>query len=72
MQENKSSVLGILYYKVKNKYNGSILIDILFNCLIQFLANHFGVNLRNDWGGENKMDNFFPAFIATRAVKLKH
>jgi len=23
----------------------------------------------DDWGGENKMDNFFPAFIATRAVK---
>lgn len=23
----------------------------------------------DDWGGENKMDQFFPAFIATRAVK---
>ncbi len=23
----------------------------------------------DDWGGENKMDEFFPSFIATRAVK---
>lgn len=24
----------------------------------------------DDWGGDNKMDAFFPAFIATRAVKM--
>ncbi|SFS94666.1 class I SAM-dependent methyltransferase [Sphingobacterium wenxiniae] len=23
----------------------------------------------DDWGGESKMDNYFPAFIATRAIK---
>lgn len=23
----------------------------------------------DNWGGENKMDNFFPSFIATRAIK---
>jgi hypothetical protein len=32
-----------------------------------------GFNLTNmyedNWGGESKMDDFFPAFIATRAIK---
>ncbi len=23
----------------------------------------------DDWGGENKMDDFFPSFIGTRAIK---
>lgn len=31
-----------------------------------FILTHM---YEDDWGGENKMDEFFPAFIATRAVK---
>lgn len=31
-----------------------------------FLLTHM---YEDDWGGENKLDDFFPAFIATRAVK---
>lgn len=31
-----------------------------------YLTNMF----EDDWGGESKMDEYFPAFIATRAVKL--
>jgi hypothetical protein len=23
----------------------------------------------DNWGGENKIDDFFPAFIATKAIK---
>jgi ubiquinone/menaquinone biosynthesis C-methylase UbiE len=39
----------------------------------QLEAGFMLTNMYEDnWGGENKMDIFFPSFIATRAVKLKH
>jgi ubiquinone/menaquinone biosynthesis C-methylase UbiE len=39
----------------------------------QMEAGFMLTNMYEDnWGGENKMDIFFPSFIATRAVKLKH
>src|SRR5690606_28497286 len=39
----------------------------------QLLAGFSLTNLYEDnWGGESKLDEFFPAFIATRAVKLIH
>ena len=34
-----------------------------------FLLTHMYEDI---WGGDNKIDNYFPSFIATRAVKLKY
>ena len=55
IKNNEALVFG---HSLKDQISGQL--EVGFN-----LTNMF----EDDWGGDSKMDDFFPAFIATRAIK---